>query len=116
MSIRKPPPPEGWARGLLGRFWFRGDAVYGKVGNLSGGERARLPLAKFIALEYDLLVLDEPTNPLDIESQEVAGAALKGDPGIVLVLSHKRSFLHEVCNKIAGIAHQRLAGFHGTFR
>src|SRR3989475_5767819 len=68
MSIRKPPPPEGWARGLLGRFWFRGDAVYDKVGNLSGGERARLALAKFIAPEYDLPLLSQPTKHPDIHS------------------------------------------------
>ncbi|HEY5538718.1 MAG TPA: ATP-binding cassette domain-containing protein [Thermoplasmata archaeon] len=115
-SIRHPPPPEAWARGLLGRFWFRGDTVHGRVGDLSGGERARLALAKFIAQEYDLLVLDEPTNHLDIESQEMVGAALRGYPGMVLVVSHNRSFLNEVCSKIAVIAHQRLAVFQGTFK
>ncbi len=115
-SIRHPPPPEEWARGLLGRFWFRGDAVHGRVGNLSGGERARLALAKFIAQDYDLLVLDEPTNHLDIESQEIVAGALKGYPGILLVVSHNRMFLNEVCSKIAVIAHQRLAVFQGTFK
>ena len=116
LSIRHPPPPEGWARGLLGRFWFRGDTVHGRVGDLSGGERARLALAKFIAQEYDLLVLDEPTNHLDIESQEIVAAALQAYPGMLLVVSHNRSFLNEVCNKIAVIAHQRLAVFQGTFK
>src|SRR3990170_2337803 len=116
MSIRDPPPPEAWARGLLGRFWFRGDSVQGRVGNLSGGERARLALAKFIAQEYDLLVLDEPTNHLDIESQEIVAAALRGYPGMLPVVSHNRSFLNDVCNKIAVIAPQRLAVFQGTFR
>ena len=116
MSIRDPPPPEAWARGLLGRFWFRGDSVQGRVGNLSGGERARLALAKFIAQEYDLLVLDEPTNHLDIESQEIVSAALQSYPGMVLVVSHNRSFLNEVCTKTAVIAHQRLAVFQGTFK
>src|SRR5205807_2244390 len=77
-SVRHPPPPESWARGLLGRFWFRGDAVHSRVGQLSGGERARLALAKFIAQDYDLLVLDEPTNHLDIESQQIVAAALQG--------------------------------------
>jgi ATP-binding cassette subfamily F protein 3 len=115
-SVRHPPPPEAWARGLLGRFWFRGDAVHGRVGQLSGGERARLALAKFIAQDYDLLVLDEPTNHLDIESQEIVAAALRTYPGMVLVVSHNRSFLNEVANKIAVIAHQRLAVFQGTFK
>src|SRR5207249_2835374 len=76
-SVRHPPPWQAWARGLLGRFWFRGDAVHSRVGQLSGGERARLALAKFIAQDYDLLVLDEPTNHLDIESQEIVAAALQ---------------------------------------
>ena len=115
-SVRNPPPPEGWARGLLGRFWFSGETVNSKVGTLSGGERARLALAKFIAQDYDLLVLDEPTNHLDIESQEIVAAALKGYAGMVLVVSHNRSFLNDVANKIAIIAHQRLAVFAGTFK
>ncbi|HYS99761.1 MAG TPA: ABC-F family ATP-binding cassette domain-containing protein [Thermoplasmata archaeon] len=115
-SVRRPPPSEAWARGLLGRFWFRGDTVHGRVGQLSGGERARLALAKFIAQEYDLLVLDEPTNHLDIESQEIVASALKTYPGMLLVVSHNRSFLNEVCGEIAIIAHQRLAVFQGTFK
>src|SRR5438552_2394005 len=115
-SVRNPPPSQAWARGLLGRFWFRGDAVHSRVGQLSGGERARLALAKFIAQDYDLLVLDEPTNHLDIESQEIVAAALRTYPGMVLVVSHNRSFLNEVANKIAVIAHQSLAVFQGTFR
>ena len=115
-SIRTPPPPEGWARGLLGRFWFSGDTVHSKVGTLSGGERARLALAKFIAQDYDLLVLDEPTNHLDIESQEIVAAALQGYAGMVLAVSHNRSFLSDVANKIAIIAHQKLAVFQGTFK
>src|SRR5437667_361224 len=115
-SVRNPPPSQAWARGLLGRFWFRGDAVHSRVGQLSGGERARLALAKFIAQDYDLLVLDEPTNHLDIESQEIVAVALRTYPGMVLVVSHNRSFLNEVANKIAVIAHRRLAVFQGTFK
>ncbi len=115
-SIRHPPPPEAWARGLLGRFWFKGDTVHSTVGTLSGGERARLALAKFIAQDYDLLVLDEPTNHLDIESQEIVAAALREYPGMLLVVSHNRSFLNDVCTETAVIAHQRLAVFQGTFK
>src|SRR2546427_909387 len=115
-SVRHPPPSQAWARGLLGRFWFRGDAVHSRVGQLSGGERARLALAKFIAQDYDLLVLDQPTNHLDIESQEIVAAALQTYPGMLLGVSHNRSFLNEVANKIAIIAHHRLAVFQGTFK
>ena len=114
-SIRDPPPPEDWVRGLLGRFWFRGDDVFKKVGQLSGGERARLALAKFIAREHNLLVLDEPTNHLDIESQEIVAAALKEYPGSVLAVSHNRSFLNEIVNKIGVIAHREVAVFQGSF-
>src|SRR3989441_1028952 len=115
-SVRSPPPSQAWARGLLGRFWFRGDAVHSRIGQLSGGERARLALAKFIAQDYDLLVLDEPTNHLDIESQEIVAAALRTYPGMVPVVSHNRSFLNEGANKIAIIPHRRLAVFQGTFK
>lgn len=114
-AIREPPPPEEWVRGLLGRFWFRGDDVFKRVGDLSGGERARLSLAKFIADEHNLLVLDEPTNHLDIESQEIVAAALREYPGSVLVVSHNRSFLNELVNKVAVIAHHEVGVFQGNF-
>lgn len=114
-SIRDPPPPEEWVRGLLGRFWFRGDDVFKKVGQLSGGERARLSLAKFIADEQNLLVLDEPTNHLDIESQEIVSQALQEYPGSVVVVSHNRSFLDAFVNKIGIIAHQEVGLFQGRF-
>ncbi len=114
-SIREPPPPEDWTRGLLGRFWFRGDDVFKKVGQLSGGERARLALAKFIADEHNLLVLDEPTNHLDIESQEIVAAALKEYPGSAVIVSHNRSFLNEIVSKVAVIDHQEVGVFKGGF-
>ena len=115
-SIRRPPPPEEWARGFLGRFHFQGGMIHHSVGKLSGGERARLALAKFIAQEYNLLVLDEPTNHLDIESQEVVAAALKEYPGTVVIVSHNRSFLNDVVNKIGVIANQKIGIFQGTFK
>ena len=112
-AIRRRPNP---GRGACSAASGWGDAVHSRVGQLSGGERARLALAKFIAQDYDLLVLDEPTNHLDIESQEIVAAALQTYPGMLLVVSHNRSFLNEVANKIAVIAHQRLAVFQGTFK
>src|SRR2546426_308808 len=114
---------EGVAKSHGGRLLFadvdlelaKGDKV-GLVGQLSGGGGPRLALAKFIAQDYARLVPDEPTNPLDIESQEIVAAALRTYPGMVLVVSHNRSFLNEVANKIAVIAHRRLAVFQGTFK
>ncbi len=114
-SLRDPPPPDEWSRGLLGRFRFVGDDVFKKVKHLSGGERARLALAKFIADKHNLLVLDEPTNHLDIESQRVIAGALQEYEGTILVVSHDRAFLDRVCTKIAVIAHQRFGLFQGNF-
>ncbi|MES2153937.1 MAG: ABC-F family ATP-binding cassette domain-containing protein [bacterium] len=114
-SLRDPPPPDEWSRGLLGRFHFSGDEVFKKVRDLSGGERARLALAKFIVGKHNTLVLDEPTNHLDIESQDIVAAALREYEGTVIVVSHNRSFLDEVCNRIAIIAHRRVGVFAGNF-
>ncbi len=114
-TLRDPPPPDEWTRGLLGRFRFVGDDVFKKVKQLSGGERARLALAKFIADKHNLLVLDEPTNHLDLESQQIVAGALQEYEGTILVVSHDRAFLDRVCNKIAVIAHKRLGVFQGNF-
>lgn len=114
-SVRDPPPTEAWCRGILGRFGFGGEHAFKKVSELSGGERARLALAKFIAHEHNFLVLDEPTNHLDIESQEIVAGALREYPGSLLVVSHNRSFLNEIVNKVAVIDHHEVAVFQGDF-
>jgi ATP-binding cassette, subfamily F, member 3 len=114
-SLRDPPPPDEWSRGLLGRFHFSGDEVFKRVGELSGGERARLALAKFIVGRHNLLVLDEPTNHLDLESQEIVATALREYEGTVVVVSHNRSFLDQICTKTAIIAHRRVGLFPGNY-
>jgi ATP-binding cassette subfamily F protein 3 len=114
-SLRDPPPPDEWSRGLLGRFQFSGDTVFKKVKELSGGERARLALAKFIVGKHNLLVVDEPTNHLDIESQEIVATALREYEGTVVVVSHNRSFLDEITTKTAVIAHRRVGLFSGNY-
>ena len=111
----RPDLEEAQARAYLGRFLFRGDDAFKKVGMLSGGERARMALLKFIVRSHNLLILDEPTNHLDIESQEVVAQALKDYEGSVLVVSHNRSFLDGMVNKVAFIANHRLAVFAGDF-
>jgi ATP-binding cassette, subfamily F, member 3 len=114
-TLRDPPPADEWTRGLLGRFQFSGDEVFKKVRELSGGERARLAMAKFIVDRHNTLILDEPTNHLDLESQDIVAGALREYEGTVIVVSHNRSFLDEVCNKIAVIAHRRVGVFPGNF-
>jgi ATP-binding cassette subfamily F protein 3 len=114
-SLRDPPPPDEWSRGLLGRFQFSGDEVFKRVKELSGGERARLALAKFIVGRHNLLVVDEPTNHLDLESQDIVASALREYEGTVVVVSHNRSFLDQITTKTAVIAHRRIGLFAGNY-
>ncbi|HWG89968.1 MAG TPA: ABC-F family ATP-binding cassette domain-containing protein [Candidatus Thermoplasmatota archaeon] len=115
-SIRPHPRMgEEEARGILGRFNFKGDDAFKTSAKLSGGEKARLALAKFLIGETNLLVLDEPTNHLDLESQEVVENALKEYNGSLLVVSHDRHFLDSVVNKIAVVHSGKIGVFPGNF-
>ena len=82
--------------GYLGEFLFPPHRVNVKVSSLSGGERNRLLLAKLFAKPANLLVMDEPTNDLDIESIEMLEATLAEYPGTVLLVTHDRSFMDNV--------------------
>ena len=81
------------ARGHLARLLFRGDDVYKKVKQLSGGERSRLSLARLMLDQGNLLFLDEPTNHLDLPSQEVLQDALLDFPGTIIFVSHDRELI-----------------------
>jgi ATP-binding cassette subfamily F protein 3 len=93
-----PNAEERWMRDLLGRFGLQGDIVYQKVGKLSGGERSRAALVKLVAEGCNVLVLDEPTNHLDLWACEALEEALRSFEGTVLVVSHDRYFLNQVCD------------------
>lgn len=103
------------ARGLLGRFLFKGDEAFKTVEKLSGGEKARMALLKFLVGETNLLILDEPTNHLDLASQRVVEDALAKYDGTLLVVSHDRHFLDAVVNKIAVVANRQVGIFPGNF-
>ena len=86
-------------RDLLGAFLFKGDDIDKKVSVLSGGERARLGMAKLMLLPYNVLVLDEPTNHMDIRSKDILKQALKKFDGTLVVVSHDRDFLDSLVDK-----------------
>ena len=87
-------------RDILAQFLFRGEDIDKKVSVLSGGERARLGMAKFMLQPYNLLALDEPTNHMDIKSKEILKEALKAYDGTLIVVSHDRDFLDGLVDKM----------------
>jgi len=86
----------GEARNLLGRYRFSGDDVFKPVGDLSGGEQARIALAILALQGANLLILDEPTNHLDIPSQEVLQDVLSSFPGTLLIVTHDRYLINSM--------------------
>ncbi len=88
------------ARGYLRRFLFNDDRINEKVERLSGGERARLMLAKVLKRGGNIVVLDEPTNDLDLQSLRILEEAISDFDGTVIVVSHDRYFLDRVCDQI----------------
>ncbi len=87
-------------RDILGAFLFKGEDVDKKVAVLSGGERARLAMAKLMLKPYNFLALDEPTNHMDIRSKDILKQALKVYDGTLIVVSHDRDFLDGLVDKL----------------
>jgi len=92
--------PNDAAREYLGQFQFHDEHTGRRVGSLSGGEKARLALARLLLAPRNLLVLDEPTNYLDIPSREILENALVEFPGAVVLVSHDRFFLDRVTTRV----------------
>lgn len=103
------------ARNVLGSFLFRGDDVFKRVGDLSGGEKARLALLKLFLQGNNFLILDEPTNHLDILTREVVEKALKDFAGTCFIISHDRYFLDQVATRILYLQNGQLTDFMGNF-
>jgi len=109
----------GWTtseeRQLLGAFLFHGDDVEKRVSVLSGGERARLALAKMLVAPDPLLCLDEPTNHLDIGSVDVLEEALKGFAGTIVLISHDEHLVRAVANKVVDIRDGHVTLYDGDY-
>jgi ATP-binding cassette subfamily F protein 3 len=102
-------------RTSLGSFLFSGDSVSKKVAVLSGGEKARLALAKMLARPAALLCMDEPTNHLDLASKEVLEDALSGFTGTIVFISHDRYFINRIATQVVEVAHGRLTTHLGSY-
>src|SRR5207237_3815837 len=106
MELRRVAPASATAgelRSFLAKFLFVGDDVYKHVGDLSGGEKGRLALAKLIYSRVNVLVLDEPTNHLDISSREALEEALSAYDGTIITISHDRYFLDRIATQILAL-------------
>jgi ATP-binding cassette subfamily F protein 3 len=102
-------------RSLLGNFGFSNDSVFKEVGQLSGGEKARLALALMLLTPCNLLVLDEPTNHLDIPAKQMLEEALMAYEGAALLVSHDRYFISRVANRIVELRDGELVLYRGDY-
>ncbi len=107
-------------RDILGAFLFRGEDIDKKVRVLSGGERSRLAMARLMLEPYNLLVLDEPTNHMDMRSKDILKNALQKYDGTVIVVSHDREFLDGLVDKVYefrdGQVKEHLGGIYDFLR
>ena len=101
-------------RDILAAFLFKGEDIDKKVAVLSGGERARLAMAKLMLKPYNLLALDEPTNHMDIRSKDILKQALKSYDGTLIVVSHDRDFLDGLVDKLYEFRNGKVKEHLGT--
>ncbi|GAB4319710.1 MAG: ABC-F family ATP-binding cassette domain-containing protein [Bacteroidales bacterium] len=100
-------------RTLLGSFLFSGDAIDKKVKVLSGGEKARLALARMLLMPANLLILDEPTHHLDMSSKDILKNALLQYDGTLIIVSHDRDFLQGLTNKVVEFRNHSIKEYQG---
>jgi len=108
-----PEGREQELRDFLGQFRFVGDMVHQLIGTLSGGEKARLVLASLVWQRPNLLLMDEPTNHLDLNTREALSMALNEFEGTVMLVSHDRALLREVCDEFWLVSHGAVLPFDG---
>jgi ATP-binding cassette subfamily F protein 3 len=104
------------ARNIAGAMLFEGDAALKKISVLSGGEKARVMLGKLLATPVNLLLLDEPSNHLDMESCDALVAAVDSFDGTVIMVTHNEMFLHALARRLIVFDQDRVTLFEGTYQ
>lgn len=102
-------------RNVLAAFLFTNDDVFKRIGDLSGGERGRVSLAKLMLSDANFLILDEPTNHLDITSKEILETALKQYTGTVFFVSHDRYFINQTATRILELTGETIVNYIGNY-
>lgn len=108
------PQSETLIRIVLAQLNFKEQAVYKPVSVLSGGERVKVALAKVLVGDYNTLILDEPTNFLDIQAVSALESLLRAYEGSLLLVSHDRRFVSEIATKVLSLEQKQLTQFDGT--
>lgn len=102
-------------RNVLAAFLFTEDDVFKRIGDLSGGERGRVSLAKLMLSDANFLILDEPTNHLDITSKEILENALNQYAGTVFFVSHDRYFINQTATRILELTGETIVNYIGNY-
>ncbi|HEY7862718.1 MAG TPA: ABC-F family ATP-binding cassette domain-containing protein [Thermoanaerobaculia bacterium] len=111
----QPSATEEEMRSYLARFAFRGDEVFAKIADLSGGEKGRLTLAVVMRQRHNLLLLDEPTNHLDLDSREALEESLEDFPGSIVFVSHDRAFIDRLATRVLDLRGGRAVSLPGNY-
>lgn len=115
LTTQHPMATEQQIRSILGQVLFPKDDVYKNIHQLSGGEKARLIMAKMMLSSHNFLVFDEPTNHLDLESCEALEEAINAYEGTVLLVSHNRYFISSVATRIIELSKEDFFDFKGSY-
>ena len=110
-----PQMREDEARGILGSFMFRKDEIFKKTEVLSGGEKSRLNLVKFLVDPPNLLLMDEPTTHLDIQTVESLTLALERYEGTLLFISHDVHFIRQLATKVLHVNSGQITPYSGGY-